>query len=622
MTEHPTAQPDAAQHENYRLPPHSIEAEQSVLGGLLLDNPSFDKIADVLTKEDFYRDDHRRIFWAICNLIEHNRPADVITVAEALDSTNELSYVGGLAYLGSLAQNTPSAANIRRYAEIVREKSVMRQLASVATEIADAAYNPGGREATDLLDEAESKVFSIAEQSSRGQKGFIAMPPILKEIVERIDHLYQQDNPSEVTGVATGFIDLDRMTSGLQKGDLIIVAGRPSMGKAQPLDARIKTLTGWKLMQDLKPGDELASVDGGESRVTGIYPQGMKQIYKVTLSDGRSTECCEEHLWRVMYRDWDAPRVVSTGRLIEMLQCVRYRNRLWVDSVSGDFGHKQELPVHPWVLGALLGDGTLARSHSSLMFSTRSAELVERMNSLMGYEMELVHAAAYDWRIVWQGRIQANGARTTSRNWFRAAIEDLGLLDTRSHDKFIPQAYLEADKAARLALLQGLLDTDGWIEKWGSIRYSTASRQLAGDVASLARSLGGYCSISEKETLYVVDGVRKSGLTAYVLNMSFSNGLEVFTLEEKKKRLRTDWQRIRRLTFKAIEPSRMAQAQCISVSHPTRTYVTDNYVVTHNTAFSINIAEHVAVEQKLPVAVFSMVIGAAQLGMRMVGSSG
>lgn len=231
MTEHATAQQDGAQYENYRLPPHSVEAEQSVLGGLLLDNPSFDKIADVLSKDDFYRDDHRRIFYAISNLIEHNRPADAITVAESLDSTNELAYVGGLAYLGSLSQNTPSAANIRRYAEIVREKSVMRQLASAATEIVDAAYNPNGREAGDLLDQAESMVFGIAEQSSRGQKGFIAMPPILKEIVERIDHLFQQDNPSEVTGVATGFIDLDRMTSGLQKGDLIIVAGRPSMGK-------------------------------------------------------------------------------------------------------------------------------------------------------------------------------------------------------------------------------------------------------------------------------------------------------------------------------------------------------------------------------------------------------
>lgn len=231
MTEHRTALPDEAQPENFRLPPHSVEAEQSVLGGLLLDNPSFDKIADVVGSADFYRDDHRRIFDTICNLVEHNRPADVITVAEALDSTNELAYVGGLSYLGSLAQNTPSAANIRRYAEIVREKSVMRQLASVATEIADGAYNPNGREARDLLDEAETRVFQIAEQSARGQKGFIAMPPILKEIVARIDHLYQQENQGDVTGVATGFIDLDRMTSGLQKGDLIIVAGRPSMGK-------------------------------------------------------------------------------------------------------------------------------------------------------------------------------------------------------------------------------------------------------------------------------------------------------------------------------------------------------------------------------------------------------
>ncbi|SFN32951.1 replicative DNA helicase [Formivibrio citricus] len=231
MTDHPTAPPDVTQPENFRLPPHSVEAEQSVLGGLLLDNPSFDKIADVIGASDFYRDDHRRIFNTICNLIEHNRPADVITVAEALDSTNELAYVGGLAYLGSLAQNTPSAANIRRYAEIVREKSVMRQLASVATDIADGAYNPNGREARDLLDEAETKVFQIAEQSARGQKGFIAMPPILKEIVARIDHLYQQEDQGDVTGIATGFIDLDRMTSGLQKGDLIIVAGRPSMGK-------------------------------------------------------------------------------------------------------------------------------------------------------------------------------------------------------------------------------------------------------------------------------------------------------------------------------------------------------------------------------------------------------
>ncbi|MBB5190500.1 replicative DNA helicase [Silvimonas terrae] len=231
MTEHPTAPVPDTQLDSLRLPPHSVEAEQSVLGGLLLDNPSFDRIADILGEKDFYREDHRRIFQHIVRLIEHNRPADVITVAESMDNNNELSYVGGLSYLGALAQNTPSAANIRRYGEIVREKSVMRQLASVANEIADAAYSPSGREASELLDEAESKVFQIAEQSAKGQQGFISMPPILKEIVEKIDYLYRQDNASEITGVASGFVDLDKMTSGLQGGDLVIVAGRPSMGK-------------------------------------------------------------------------------------------------------------------------------------------------------------------------------------------------------------------------------------------------------------------------------------------------------------------------------------------------------------------------------------------------------
>ena len=164
------------------------------------------------------------------------------------------------------------------------------------------------------------------------------------------------------------------------------------MGKAQPLDAQIKTNDGWKSMGDLQVGDRLASFDGQPSFVTGIYPQGFKQIFKVTLSDGRQTECCAEHLWRVMYRDWSEPRVINTMRLIEMLACTRYKNRLWVDNISGDFGHDRELPIHPWVLGALLGDGTLALSHSSVMFSTKSPEMVERMNALMGYEMELVHA--------------------------------------------------------------------------------------------------------------------------------------------------------------------------------------------------------------------------------------
>jgi replicative DNA helicase len=217
--------------EQLRIPPHSVEAEQSVLGGLLLDNTAWDKIAGVLREEDFYRYDHRLIFQRIQRLIDQAKPADVITVNDALKSLGKADEVGGLVYLNALAQNTPSAANIRRYADIVRGRAVMRNLISVSDEISESAFNPNGREVSELLDDAEAKVFAIAEEGARGQQGFIGIQPLLTQVVERIDELYHRDNPSDITGVPTGFTDLDKMTSGLQAGDLVIVAGRPSMGK-------------------------------------------------------------------------------------------------------------------------------------------------------------------------------------------------------------------------------------------------------------------------------------------------------------------------------------------------------------------------------------------------------
>ena len=217
--------------ESLKLPPHSVEAEQSVLGGLLLENEALDKIADLLTGGDFYRHDHRLIYEHICKLIERNKPADIVTVAESLESTAELSGIGGIAYLGALAQNTPTAANIRRYAEIVRERAVMRKLVEVGSGIAESAYSPQGRDAQQLLDEAEARIFQIAEGGKRSSEGFVDIKVLLPQVADRIDQLFQRDNPSDVTGVPSGFSDLDSMTSGLQPGDLVIVAGRPSMGK-------------------------------------------------------------------------------------------------------------------------------------------------------------------------------------------------------------------------------------------------------------------------------------------------------------------------------------------------------------------------------------------------------
>lgn len=219
------------QLEAARMPPHSIEAEQSVLGGLLLDNSAWDRIGDVVSESDFYRADHRLIFQHIAQLVEQNRPADALTVAEHLDRSGQLSEAGGQAYIGTLALNTPSAANIRRYAEIVRERAILRNLAAVGTAIADSAYTPSGKDPQLLIDEAEGKVFQIAEAGAKTRQGFTKIDPLLTETVERIDMLYSRENKSDVIGLPTGFVDLDRMTSGLHGGEMVVIAGRPSMGK-------------------------------------------------------------------------------------------------------------------------------------------------------------------------------------------------------------------------------------------------------------------------------------------------------------------------------------------------------------------------------------------------------
>ncbi|MBN9460505.1 MAG: replicative DNA helicase [Burkholderiales bacterium] len=214
-----------------RVPPHSIEAEQAVLGGLLIDNLAFDRVADMLREDDFYRHDHRLIWHQVARLIERSQPADVVTVYEALQSLGKAEEAGGLTYLNALAQETPSAANIRRYGEIVRDRAILRRLISTADEIATSALNPQGKDTRQLLDEAESRVFQISEDGSRGQAGFQPLADLLGKVVERVDQLYNQNNPNDVTGVPTGYVDFDRMTSGLQPGDMVIVAGRPSMGK-------------------------------------------------------------------------------------------------------------------------------------------------------------------------------------------------------------------------------------------------------------------------------------------------------------------------------------------------------------------------------------------------------
>jgi replicative DNA helicase len=215
--------------DEVRTPPHSVEAEQAVLGGLMLDANAWDAVADIVTATDFYRRDHRLIFEAIAEVAETRGSCDAVTVSENLERKGRLEEIGGLAYLGTIARDTPSAANVRAYAEIIRERSILRQLVAAGGEIATAATDSRGRPASELVDEAERRVFEIAERGSRGKSGFIAIRDVLPQTIDRLDLLHQ--TPGEIRGVPSGFTQLDKKTTGFQAGDLIVIAGRPSMGK-------------------------------------------------------------------------------------------------------------------------------------------------------------------------------------------------------------------------------------------------------------------------------------------------------------------------------------------------------------------------------------------------------
>lgn len=214
-----------------RRPPQSIPSEQSILGGLMIDNSALDSVADLITPEDFCRRDHRLIYEHIVSLIQHGKPADILTVAESLKNAGLENESGGDGYLREILGNTPSAANIRRYAEIVRDRSMLRAMIQVGDEMVTNALSPEGRDPEELLDDAERAVLAINERNARGRQGFRSLSTLVREVSERIIELYQNRDNSEVTGVATGFPNLDRVTAGLQRGDLIILAARPSMGK-------------------------------------------------------------------------------------------------------------------------------------------------------------------------------------------------------------------------------------------------------------------------------------------------------------------------------------------------------------------------------------------------------
>lgn len=604
--------------ENYTAKqlPSDVGAEQAVVGMALYDNNAVDR-AERLRPEHFHEGAHGRIWAVIADMVAKGMMADPVTVGARLEGDAALQELGGMPYLADLFDHAPPITNMRDYAAVLVDLSLRRDLITYAGELtAQARTVEPDHPATSVLEGAERGLFEIAEQRDESN-GVVEFGDALNRALETAAKAFQRDGA--LAGLSTGLKDLDGKLGGLHPSDLLVLAGRPSMGKAQGLSERVLLADGsWRRMGDLRLGDELASIDGAPSRVAAIYPQGERLLYRVTFSDGRSTRACGEHLWAIRSSKVAGGKaVVSTDRLREMLAKTRYCRRIATPLVSGHFGRDEGLLVDPWLMGAMLGNGCTTSGH--LQISTQDAATLYRVQKVVGADAVVAAGSSYDYRISRRADVP-----------LAAALATYGLIGKGSPDKFVPPEYMRASRESRLELLRGLLDTDGWVEDFGAVRFCSTSRRLADDVQALVRSVGGVCTIATKAPVFTHKGERRDGLPAYVLNISHPERSTLISLKRKQRRCEKPM-RFRAPTIVSIEPAGTEAAQCIRVTHPSSLYVTDDYIVTHNTALATNIAFNVARRYRPGpvvdgvktaaaggvVAFFSLEMAAEQLAMRI-----
>jgi replicative DNA helicase len=607
MTPHTRASRD--ERDALRPLPANVDIEQMFLGGLLMDNDSASEGVALLKPEHFSEAVHAMIFEVAQAQLARKELASPFTVSTYLPAAinDELTMSE---YLARLCATAAPAMIVSSLAKQILDLAARRAIIEIGRATVEAAFNPPPDIlASDIVGKGVADLSATTEGVTRVTRRDIGSSA--GSVIARARRV--QAGTESLATITTGLPDLDAATGGYAPGDLWIMAGRPGMGKAQPLDAKVRTATdGWLPMGEMRVGCALASMDGRASQVTGVYPRGRMAVYRVGFSDGRSTEVCADHLWSVTYRDWDGPRVLNTLQLAEKLDRKRYKNRLWIPFVEGTAQHGEcgrGLPVDPWLLGALIGNGCFQRT--SISFSTNDPLTLAKVREKLPSGITAEASGPYCYRLT--------RGRTGYRNALLESLRELNLSDTLSAEKHIPRIYLDADYGSRLALLQGLMDTDGWAEKFGAARYSTASPILCENIIELARSLGFWASFKQSPA-YVFD---KNGpqrkLDAYRISISGKNMDSVFTLPRKQERVQHR-SASRSLTVSSIEFQRYAECQCISVSHPSHLYVTDDYIVTHNSSF-IPPSARGAASVGAGVAVFELELPEAQMTARFLAEA-
>ncbi|MBL7002849.1 MAG: replicative DNA helicase [Gammaproteobacteria bacterium] len=600
--------------DSLKVPPNSIQAEQSVLGGLMLDNQTWDSVSDKVTEGDFYRRDHRLIFKTIEQLAEKQIPFDVITISESLEAIGELENSGGLSYLGMLAKDTPSAANIVTYANIVRDRSVLRQLIHVGTEISDSAFNTEGRETAELLENAERQVFKIAEQRQRGQGGFSTIKSLLARAVDKIETLFEQEG--SITGAATGFTDFDELTSGLQPADLIIVAGRPSMGKCFGKGTPILMSNGEvKVVEDIQVGDVLMGDDSTPRRVLSLA-RGRETMYWVRQINGLDYRVNESHILslKCSYSE-DREKI---GDLLNiplsdyLNSAANFQSKYQGYKVAIDFS-EQALAVCPYILGLWLGN----EINTSVNIISADVEVVEYLRE---YTEHLNSTCALantkqgdDWCPIDNARSIKN-INNHINSTLQRVLNELGLLN----NKHIPLSFLANSRLNRLKLLAGMNDSFGrYVNKQKMYVITLTNFALAKQIKFLCDSLGFRASLVENQL-----NSKQEDNRGIAYRVWFTGDVsDIPVRKERNKAAKWTGNRTWQQTGIRIEYDKVDDYYGF-VCDGNRLFLLEDMTVVHNTTIAMNMAENIAIKGDKPVAVFSMEMPGDSLAMRMMSSLG
>jgi replicative DNA helicase len=586
-----------------RTPPHDIAAEQCVLGGMLLSKDAISDVLDIIKGPDYYRPAHQLVHEIILDLYGRGEPADAVTVAAELTRHGDIGRMGGAPYLHTLIASVPTAANAGYYARIVRERAILRRLVEVGTRIVQLGYSGDG-DADELVDRAEAEVYGVTDR--RVSEDYAPLSEIMPGALDEIEAIGSRGG--SLTGVPTGFADLDALTNGLHPGQMIVIAARPAIGKALALDTPLPTPSGWTTMGEVRVGDWLLGADGRPTRVLAATEvMTGRPCFEVEFSDGSVIVADAEHQWRTTSRASrrQAARqrrsagpgdraaiaarqdISTTAQLAATVRVADGRRNHAVDIARLVQLPTADLPFPPYALGVALG----GRAGLTAASATADPEIA------LALEAEGLDGAT-------EGRPAGAAA------W--AALGDLGLRDSDG----IPAPYLRASLTQRRALLAGLLDVAGQVSGDGTVRFAAASQRLAADTQELILSLG------DRATMTTRPGRESASRDSARYVVSFRPAGKVFRLTRKLARQSIDPQPGSRSRFISdVRPVASVPVRCVQVDSADHMYLAGRgWIPTHNSTLALDLARAAAVHAGQTAVIFSLEMSRNEITMRLLSA--